>query len=123
MLIDRAEDIRFMKNKREDTVGERIYAPWVDMGDELKKAGLPLFSLESHLPARAFDVLGFTLQYELGFTTVLHMLELAGVPLLAKDRGPDDPVVIAGGPVVFNVEPLADFRDGVLLGDGEETVH
>ncbi len=110
-------------NKREDTVCERIYAPWVDMGDELKKAGLPLFSLESHLPARAFDVLGFTLQYELGFTTVLHMLELAGVPLLARDRGPDDPVVIAGGPVVFNVEPLADFLDGVLLGDGEEAVH
>jgi radical SAM family uncharacterized protein/radical SAM-linked protein len=110
-------------NKREDTACERIHAPWIDMADEMKKSGTPLFSLESHLPARAFDVLGFTLQYELCFTTVLHMLDLAGVPLLSKDRTDDDPLVIAGGPVVFNVEPLADFLDAVLLGDGEEAVH
>lgn len=109
-------------NRRPDVACERIYAPWIDMGDELKRTGTPLFSLESRLPARAFDILGFTLQYELGFTTVLHMLDLAGVPLLAKDRGPDDPVVIAGGPVVYNVEPLADFLDAVLLGDGEEAI-
>lgn len=109
-------------NQQPGVAAERIYAPWIDMGDALKASGTPLFSLESHLPARAFDVLGFTLQYELCFPTVLHMLQLAGIPLLAKDRGPDDPVVIAGGPVVFNVEPLADFLDGVLLGDGEEAV-
>ncbi|MEW5851775.1 MAG: TIGR03960 family B12-binding radical SAM protein [Myxococcota bacterium] len=110
-------------NSRPDTACERIHAPWTDMSNAMKEQGIPLFSLESHLPARAFDVLGFTLQYELGFTTVLHMLELAGIPPLARDRGPDDPLVIAGGPVVYNVEPLADFLDGVLLGDGEEAVH
>lgn len=109
-------------NAQPDALCERIYAPWIDMGDEMKRTGTPLFSLENKLPARAFDVLGFTLQFELCYPTVLHMLELAGIPLLAKDRGPDDPVVIAGGPAVFNVEPLADFLDGVLLGDGEEAV-
>jgi radical SAM family uncharacterized protein/radical SAM-linked protein len=110
-------------NQREDAMCERIYAPWIDMGHALERAGLPLFSLENHLPARAFDVLGFTLQYELCFPTVLHMLKLAGIPLLAKDRGLDDPLIIGGGPAAFNVEPLADFLDGILLGDGEEAIH
>src|SRR5262249_25854329 len=88
----------------------------------LRSRRLPLVSLESHWPLDAFDVVGFSLQYELTYTNLLTMLELGGIPLRAAARGPSDPLVIAGGPCAFNPEPLAPFLDGVLLGDGEEAV-
>jgi radical SAM family uncharacterized protein/radical SAM-linked protein len=110
-------------NRRPDTYAERAYAPWVDMEAALRQAGLPLVSLETFTPLRDFHILGFSLQYELTYTNVLQMLDLGGIPLLAAERTASDPVVIAGGPCAFNPEPLADFLDGVLLGDGEEAIH
>lgn len=110
-------------NRRPDTYAERVYAPWVDMEAALRRAELPLVSLETFTPLREFDLLGFSLQYELTYTNVLQMLDLGGIPLLAAERSAADPIVIAGGPCAFNPEPLADFLDGVLLGDGEEAIH
>ncbi|MCL1964073.1 MAG: TIGR03960 family B12-binding radical SAM protein [Firmicutes bacterium] len=109
-------------NSRPDTLCERIFAPWVDMADLMRGRGVPLFSLESRRPARDFDVVGFTLQYELCYTSVLAMLDLAGIPLETKDRGNGDPIVIAGGPCAFNPEPLHAFIDAFCLGDGEELI-
>jgi len=109
-------------NRRSDTVAERVYAPWVDMERLMRERGIPLFSLESYLPVRQFDVLGFTLQHELNFTNVLNMLDLAGIPLHARDRGEDDPLVLAGGSCASNPEPLADFIDAFVIGDGEQLV-
>jgi len=109
-------------NRRPDVVAERCYAPWVDLEARLRAHGLPLVSLESHLPLHDFHVVGFSLQYELTYANLLTMLELGGVPLRAAARGSDDPVVIAGGPCAFNPEPLAPFLDAVVLGDGEEVV-
>jgi radical SAM family uncharacterized protein/radical SAM-linked protein len=109
-------------NRRPDVAAERVYAPWPDLEAALRERGLPLVSLESHLPLAEFDVVGFSLQYELTYTNLLAMLDLGGVPLRAAARGPGDPLVIAGGPCAFNPEPLAPFLDGVLLGDGEEAV-
>jgi radical SAM family uncharacterized protein/radical SAM-linked protein len=102
------------------TLAERAYAPWVDMEKELRARGLPLVSHESARPLRDFDVVGFSLQFELTYTNVLLMLDLGGVPLLAADRGEDDPLVVAGGPVATHCEPLAPFLDAVVIGDGEE---
>ena len=110
-------------NARPDVACERIYAPWPDMGDLMKQEGVTLFSLESRTPARAFDLLGFTLQYELCMPTVLHMLDLAGIPLRAAERGPGDPLVVAGGPITMNPEPLWEVLDGAFLGEGEEAIH
>jgi radical SAM family uncharacterized protein len=101
---------------------ERAFAPWVDMEAQLRRYGLPLFSLETRHPLRAFDLLGFSLAYELDYTNVLNVLNLAGVALRARDRGPDDPLVIAGGSNTTNPEPLADFVDLALIGEGEEAV-
>ncbi len=109
-------------NSREDTAAERVCCPWPDMADALRAAHLPLTSLESGTPLGEFDVVGFSLQYELTFTNVLEMLDLAGIPLRAAQRGADAPLVVVGGPVVFNVEPLADFVDLVFVGDGEELI-
>ena len=100
---------------------ERVFAPLPDCADELARAGLPLASLESGRPLREFDVLGFSCQHELSYTTVLWMLELAGVPLLAKDRTDADPLVVAGGPCAFSPEPLAPFIDAWFVGDAEES--
>lgn len=102
------------------TLAERCYAPWVDMEAELRARGLPLVSLESKRPLRDFDVVGFSLQFELTYTNILNMLELGGVPLRSADRGEDDPLVIAGGPVATHPEPLAPFVDAIVVGDGEE---
>ncbi len=109
-------------NRRSDALAERAFAPWFDMEERMRAAGIPLFSLESRRPARDFDVLGFSLQYELLATNVLNMLDLAGIPLLARDRREDDPLIAAGGPCTGNPEPVADLFDFILIGDGEERV-
>ncbi|HIE12521.1 MAG TPA: TIGR03960 family B12-binding radical SAM protein [Desulfotomaculum sp.] len=110
-------------NERRDVLMERVFAPWPDMEALLRKEGVPLFSLESRRPVKEFDILAFTLQYELTYTNVLNMMELAGVTLLAAERGEGEPVVIAGGPCAFNPEPLAAFFDLFVVGEGEEVVH
>ena len=102
------------------TLAERAYAPWVDMERELRARGLPLVAHESARPLRDFDVVGFSLQFELTYTNVLLMLDLGGIPLRAADRADSDPLVIAGGPVATHCEPLAPFLDAVVVGDGEE---
>src|SRR6202046_863860 len=109
-------------NERPDAVAERSYAPWVDMEAAMRAAGVPLFSVEQHYPARAFDVLAFNLSAELVYTNVVNLIDLAGVPLHATERGVTDALVLAGGHCAFNPEPLADFVDAFVLGDGEEVV-
>jgi len=111
-----------LANSRDDVVAERVYAPWVDMEDLMRKHNVRLFSLESRIPVREFDLLGFSLQYELGYSNMLNMLELAGVPLLAEERDNCDPFVMAGGPCVFNPEPVADFLDFCVIGEAEEAL-
>ena len=109
-------------NERDDALAERTYAPWVDMEAAMRAAGVPLFSVESHLPARAFDVLAFNLSAELVYTNLLNLLDLGGVPVRAAERTAADPLVVAGGHCAFNPEPLADFVDAFVMGDGEEVV-
>ena len=103
-------------------MAERSYAPWVDMEAAMRAAGVPLFSVEGHHPAAEFDVIAFNLSAELVYTNVLNLIDLAGVPVRAAERTVDDPVVMAGGHCAFNPEPLADFVDCFVLGDGEEVV-
>lgn len=103
-------------------VVERVYAPWVDMEEALRRYGIPLFSLESKRSLADFDIIGFTLQYELHYPTLLNMLDLAGIPLRARERQALRPIVLGGGPCAFNPEPLAEFVDAFLIGDGEEAV-
>ena len=107
-------------NKREDTWCERVFTPWVDMADEMRKENVPLFSLESRTPVKDFDLLGITLQYEMSFTNILESLDLAGIPLRREDRTDADPFIIVGGPCAFNAEPIEPFVDLVAIGDGEE---
>lgn len=107
-------------NKADDLCLERAFCPWFDMEEQLRARGLPLVSLESQRPLRDFDIVGFSLQYELTFTNVLTMLDLGGIPLHAEARTLDDPLVIAGGPVATHPEPLAPFIDAFLIGDAEE---
>jgi radical SAM superfamily enzyme YgiQ (UPF0313 family) len=109
-------------NERDDAAAERAYAPWVDLEAELRANGVPLFSVETHRPAHAFDVLAFNLSAELVSTNVLNCIDLAGVAVRGDDRRVDDPLVLAGGHCAFNPEPLADFVDAFVLGDGEEVV-
>ncbi len=109
-------------NAREDIAAERVFAPWADMEALLREKGAPLTTLESGIPLRELDIMGFSLQYELSYTNILNMLDLGGIPLMSADRGEGDPFVIGGGPVCFNPEPVADFFDAFLLGDGEEAV-
>jgi len=109
-------------NARNDVLAERIYAPFPDMETLMRQHDIPLFSLESHQPAADFDILGFTLQYELSYSNVLNMLSLAGLPLSAVERTDAHPLVIAGGPCSFNPEPLADICDLFVIGDGEHTL-
>ena len=99
---------------------ERVFAPWVDMEEEMRREDIPLYALESGDPVSDFDFIGFTLQYELSYTNVLNMLELAGIPLRSKDRTELHNIVVGGGPCACNPEPLADFFDIFFLGDGEE---
>ena len=107
-------------NSRDDIWCERVFAPWIDFEEIMRKNNIPLFALESRDPIKDFDIIGFTLQYELSFTNVINMLSLAGIPLKSKDRKSLAPLVVAGGPCACNPEPLADFVDIFFLGDGEE---
>ncbi|CDX03279.1 Radical SAM domain protein [Desulfitobacterium hafniense] len=109
-------------NSYEDFLCERVFAPWVDMEDRMRENTIPLYALESYRPLQEFDVVGFTLQYEMSFSNILNMLNLAGIPLRAKDRGPEHPWVIAGGPCAYNPEPLAPFIDFLMIGEAEETL-
>lgn len=110
-------------NKREDTLMERVFAPWTDMEEQLRRHQIPLFSLESSRPLQDFDVVAFTLQYEMSFSNILNMLDLAGIPLRSEKRGEDMPLVLAGGPCAFNPEPLSAFIDAFVIGEGEEVLH
>lgn len=109
-------------NARNDTLAERVYAPWVDMEALMREKHSPLYTLESKCPVKDFDVLGFTMPFEMCYTNILNMLDLAGIPLLAKDRGEDDPIVVSGGPCVYNAEPVADFFDVFFIGESEEAI-
>lgn len=109
-------------NERADAVAERTYAPWVDLEALMRERSIPLFSVDTHRAAGDFDVIAFNLSAELVYTNVLNMLDLAGVPIHADRRRPDDPLVIVGGHAAFNPEPLADFIDVAVLGEGEEVV-
>ena len=109
-------------NRQADVVAERVYAPWLDMEQAMRAEGVPLFSLETRHPLGEFDAIGFSLSYELTYTNILNMLDLAGIPMLAVERGEDCPLVVAGGSGALNPEALADFIDAFFLGDGEEAV-
>jgi radical SAM family uncharacterized protein len=110
-------------NARADVFCERTFAPATDMEAKMRESGVPLFTLETHRAVKTADILGFTLQYEHSFTNIVNMLNLADVPLLAKDRTENNPLVVAGGPCAFNPEPLADIFDAIMIGDGEEVLH
>lgn len=109
-------------NKEEDIFCERVFAPALDMEEEMRRRNMPLFTLETKTPVREMDFFGFTLQYEMSFTSILDLLDLAGIPLMAKDRDESHPIVVAGGPCAYNPEPLTDFVDIFLIGDGEESL-
>lgn len=109
-------------NARTDWLCERAYAPWPDMEAELRRAGLPLFSLESKRPAAAFDVIGFSLGYETVYSNVLTMLDLAGIPVRSADRRDCDPLIVAGGHSAYNPEPMSPFIDAFCIGEGEEAM-
>ncbi len=107
-------------NSEEHIYCERVFAPWIDMEEKMRENTIPLFTLETKSSLNNFDFIGFTLQYEMSYTNILNMLDLANIPILAQDRGEDDPFVIAGGPCVYNPEPIADFIDFFVIGEGEQ---
>jgi len=107
-------------NRENDTYCERVFAPWVDMEQLMRENNVPLFSLETKTPLNQFDFVAFTLQYEMSYTNILNMLDLGDVPIWSKDRKESDPIVIAGGPCAYNSEPIADFFDIIVMGEGEE---
>lgn len=109
-------------NKRSDTWCERVFAPWVDMEAEMRKEDIRLFALESGDEVKDFDILGFSLSYELAYSNVINMLDLAGIPILAKDRTESDPIICAGGLCTYNAEPIAEVFDFMMLGEGEEII-
>jgi radical SAM family uncharacterized protein len=109
-------------NERDHILAERTYSVWPDMEQVMRDNGIPQFTLDSHRPVRAFDVFGLSFSTELGYTNMLTALDLAGIPLYAADRTDEDPIVLAGGHAAFNPEPIADFIDAAVLGDGEEIV-
>ena len=110
-------------NNREDTYCERVFAPWTDMEEEMKKHGMKLFALETGDEITHFDMLGFTLQYELSYSNIVNMLMLADIPVRAKDRDESYPIVCGGGPCAYNAEPVADIFDFFMLGEGEDSIH
>ena len=109
-------------NRESWSMCERFFMPWTDMISLMEEEELPLLSMETRHPLNAFDVVGFTLQYEMSFSNILAMLKMGGIPLEGKDRGETDPIVVAGGPCAFNPEPLADFIDAFMIGDGEDVM-
>jgi radical SAM family uncharacterized protein len=109
-------------NEREGVLAERTYSVWPDLEELMREHNVPQFTVDGHRPVRAFDVLGVSFATELGYTNLLTALDLARIPLMAADRGDDDPIVLAGGHAAFNPEPIADFIDGAVLGDGELAV-
>lgn len=110
-------------NKREDTYCERVFAPWTDMEEEMKKHGMKLFALETGDEVTHFDMLGFTLQYELCYSNIVNMLNLADIPVRAKDRDESYPIICGGGPCAYNAEPVADIFDFFMMGEGEEIIN
>ncbi|MDX9785674.1 MAG: TIGR03960 family B12-binding radical SAM protein [Desulfobacterales bacterium] len=106
-------------NSDKEMLAERVFAPAIDMAAQMRAYNIPLSALESGRPAREFDIIGFSLLYELNYTNILYMLDLAGIPFRANQRGKSDPLIIGGGPCTSNPEPLADFFDAMLIGDGE----
>ncbi len=109
-------------NDLDDICAERSYLPWIDMVQEMRENDIPLFSLESFEPVRCSQAVGFTLQHELCYTNIVEALDLAGIKILAKDRTEDDPLIIAGGPVAYNCEPIAELFDVVMIGEGEHSI-
>src|SRR5690606_9212505 len=109
-------------NRQPGVLAERVYAPWVDMEARLRQAGIPLYSLETKHPLSDFDLIGFSLPYEQLYTNVLTMLDLGGVPMLASERDERRPIVIAGGHAAFNPDPMADYIDAFVIGEGEEVI-
>ena len=109
-------------NRESWSLCERFFMPWTDMMALMEEEQLPLLSMESRHPLNEFDVVGFTLQYEMSFSNILAMLKMGRVPLESSERGENDPIVVAGGPCAFNPEPLADFIDAFMIGDGEEVM-
>lgn len=109
-----------MFNKMEGVYCERVYSPWVDLDKLMRENNIPLFALESQEPIKSFDFLGITIQYEMCYTNILQILDLSHIPIFAKDRGEDDPIVIGGGPCSYNPEPIADYFDVFNFGEGEE---
>lgn len=109
-------------NNRIDIAAERVYSPWVDMEEKMRENNIPLYSLETFTPIRNFDMVGFSLQYEMSYSNVLNMLDMADIPLHTAERTEADPFIIGGGPCVYNAEPVADFFDFFIIGEGEEVV-
>lgn len=109
-------------NREDDIWCERVYAPWVDMEDKMRENGIKLWAHESGDPVCDFDIVGFTLQYELCYTNVLNMLELSGIPLFSSERQENDPIIVGGGPCAYNAEPIADYFDVFSIGEGEEAL-
>jgi len=109
-------------NNQPSIAAERVFTPWPDMELWMRKMNIPLLSLESRTPLNQFDIVGFSLQYELSYTNVLNMLDLGGIPVYARDRKEDSPIIIAGGPCVFNPEPVSSFFDAFVIGEGEEVI-
>lgn len=109
-------------NNRTDIAAERVYSPWVDMEEKMRENNIPLYSLETFTPIRNFDMVGFSLQYEMSYSNVLNMLNIADIPMMTADRTEADPFVIGGGPCVYNAEPVADFFDFFIVGEGEEII-
>lgn len=110
-------------NQRSDTYCERSFAPWPDMEEQLRKNNIPLFTLETKDSLKEFDILGFTLQYEMSYTNILNMLNMSGITIRASERGEDEPIVMAGGPCAYNPEPLYDIIDFFEIGEGEEMMN
>lgn len=107
-------------NSEDWTSCERVFSPWPDMDKQMREHDIPLYSMETRSPLYEFDVVAFTLGYEMCFTNVLQMLDLGRIPMLAKDRSDDDPIIVCGGPVTYNIEPMADYFDAAFMGEGEE---
>lgn len=110
----------YILNERKDIFCERVFAPWPDMEKIMREENIPLYGLESKDPIKDFDFIGFTLQYEMSYTNILNMLDLAGVTIRASERREEEPIVMCGGPCAYNPEPLYNIADMFVLGEGEE---